>query len=286
MSINPQDSQKILLGFILFLIISIIWSSLFIIKNPYTYPTNFWLNFMMGFIFYIVVLMIDSTIAKLQLINTFQFIIIVLTTLLNAILVANTYRKFVTIPPHLITVIISLNGFASAHVVNYMLSFNVNKLKNSSPLQTYPQTTTRMTPPPQTTMMQTTMPPTTVMQTTMPPTTMMSTTMSPTTMMSTTRPLPGVPQLRSLNMDMYDFGAFDLAEERADGADNEYFRDYAAQYRDEEELNSGDDYVEDDYVEDDYVEDDYIEDDYIEDDYAEDDYAEDDYAEDDYIEDY
>ena len=261
MSINPQDSQKILLGFILFLIISIIWSSLFIVKNPYTYPTNFWLNFMMGFIFYIVVLMIDSTIAKLQLINTFQFIIIVLTTLLNAILIANTYRKFVTIPPHLITVIIALNGFASAHVVNYMMSFNVNKLKNPTSPQPTP-TTTRMT-----------MPPTTMMSTTMPPTTMMSTTMPPTTMMSTTRPMLGaVPQVRSIDTSMYDFGAFDLTEERADSPDNDYFRDFAAQYRDEEDLNSTDDYVEDDYEEEDYEEEDYEEEDYIEDDYIEEDY--------------
>ena len=263
MSINPQDSQKILLGFILFLIISIIWSSLFILKNPYTYPTNYWLNFMMGFIFYIVILMIDSTIAKLQLINTFQSILIILTIFLNAILIANTYRKFVTIPPHLVTVIISLNGFMSAHVVNYMLSFNINNFKKS----TQPPQTTRM----MTTMPPTTMPPTTMPLTTMPQTTMPQTTMPPTTRMTTmssTTKLPTIPQalpgqLRSLNMDMYDFGAFDLTEERADTPDSDYFRDFAAQYRDEEELNS--DYDEEDYDEEDFFE----EDDYIEDDFTE-----------------
>ena len=277
MSINPQDSQKILLGFILFLIISIIWSSLFILKNPYTYPTNYWLNFMMGFIFYIVILMIDSTISKLQLINTFQFILIVLTVILNSILIANTYRKFVTIPPHLVTVIISLNGFMSAHVVNYMLSFNINKLKNPTPHPTTTRMTTMpMTTMPPTTMSMTTMPPTTMSMTTMPPITMPPTTMSATTrpMTTTTSKMTGVPaalpsQLRSLDMDMYDFGAFDLAEERADSPDSDYFRDFAAQYRDEEELSS----VEDDYIEDDYVEDDFVEDDYVEDDFVEDDFV-------------
>ena len=264
MSINPQDSQKILLGFILFLIISIIWSSLFILKNPYTYPTNYWLNFMMGFIFYIVILMIDSTIAKLQLINTFQSILIILTIFLNAILIANTYRKFVTIPPHLVTVIISLNGFMSAHVVNYLLSFNVDKLKKQT--QSPPQTTRMMTTMPPTTMSTTTMSTTTMPTTTIPTTTMPTTTMPTTTTKLAQQVLPG--QLRSLNMDMYDFGAFDLTEERADTPDSDYFRDFAAQYRDEEELNS-DDYIEDDYIEDDFIEDDYAEEDYIEDDFTE-----------------
>ena len=294
--LSPSDSQKIVLVFTVLLIISIIWSSLFIIKNPYTYPSNFWLNFMGGFVAYIVVLLIDSTL-NLQIISIFQYVLLTISLILNAVVISNTYRKYVTIPVQIIPAIVSLNGFMSAHIINYMLS-----LKKSTP-QTKAQTiatttqgttqgTTRMTT--QGTTMITTKTPqgTTILTPAITTTTPQGTTivtpittkvpqgttmivntptMTPSPLLTPTpTPTPKLlsanlpTSLRSLNNDIYDFGAFDISEERADVSDMSYYTDYQAQLMDEEDLYVEDDYAEDDYIEDDYIEDDYVEDDYIE----------------------
>ena len=289
---NPQVSHKVLMGFILLSLITIVWTSYAIINNPYTFPAKFWLYFMTGFVTYVIILMIDN-ITNLELIKTFQYIVIAVSLLLNALLIANIYTKYFTLPPNIITVIIALNGFMSGYILNYMLSFDPNKLKKTS-IGTSPSVVGTLSP----SISGTTVTGTTVGKTVGTGTVTMAVTKSPTGTITltptvgtgttpistlTTTPaspgvVPNIPQARSLNTDVYDFGAFDLTEERADTPDSDYFRDFAAQYRDEEELNS-DDYIEDDYIEDDYIEDDYIEDDFIEDDYAEEDYIEDDFTE-------
>ena len=242
---QTNRNNKLLITALVFALVLLIWTSYSITNNPYSYPTRFWLYFMIGLVFFIVILMIDS-VTNMKLIKTFQYALLVLSIVLNLILIINVYRNTFVMPERLINLIVLLNGFIAGYLINYTLNFNIQETTTFTASMNCP------TPPP-------TMPMTTTMSTPMMTTPMMTT----TPMISTTRPVITTrpptaksitaSQLRSLDdasLANYDFGAFDpvLSEFRSDdGNDIDYFNDYDAQMEDIDEYEFGDNgYYEDD----------------------------------------
>lgn len=201
--------RKIILGLVILSIITIVWSSYSIINNPYTYPSRFWLYFMIGLVFYITTLMILS-ITNVEFVNTIQYIIMVFSLLFNVSILINVYTRYLEIPNNLITIIVLLNGFMFGFIINYLLTFKMSNFYKQINIPT-PMSTPSQTP-------------------------------SQTT---TKTPLPiALTQSRFLPDDLYDFGAF-TPPTSVRSAQDDYFTDYEAQMRDELGEINDEDYYDD-----------------------------------------
>lgn len=230
-------SNKAFIIFLVLALILIVWTSYSIINNPYSYPTRFWLYFMIGVVCLIVTLMIDN-VTNLQLIKTFQAILILVGVVLNIILIVNVYTKLFAMPEKLINLIVLFNGFMSGYLVNFMLNYNVQEVSTLTATVNCPGVVVTpgvsSTPMPTTPAM--TMTPRPMMQPQIMP-------MVPNPMMPQ-QMLP--PQVRALDdnkgMEKYDFGAFNPTLSSFRSADGqEYFNDYEAQLEDMQEFQDGED---------------------------------------------
>lgn len=117
---------------IIFVIISVCtWSSYIIFKNPYTYPTRFWLYFLLGLLAYIITLMIDN-LSNLKLLETFQYVIITLTIVFNLFIIINTYTKYLNIPSNLVNTIVFMTGFIVLYTLNFLISSTYKVTKTTT----------------------------------------------------------------------------------------------------------------------------------------------------------
>lgn len=234
-------SNKLFITFLVLALILVVWTSYSIINNPYSYPTRFWLYFMVGLVLFIVTLMIDNVV-NLQLVKTFQTMLLLLGVVLNVILIVNVYSKFFAMPEKLVNIVVLVNGFIAGYLVNFMLNYNVQEITTLTASIDCPTVTPTRSPSPPTPTPMRPMTPMMMQPQIMP--------MVPNPMMPQ-QMLP--PQVRALDdnkgMEMYDFGAFNPALSSFRSADGEeYSNDYNAQLEDMQEYQEGDrDYYEPTY---------------------------------------
>lgn len=237
---DPKVKQYIFIPFLIILMILMVFTSFSIITNPYTFPTRFWLFFIIGFIFYITVNMIenvtDVTTVAIELIS---YVIIAISILLNVFLITVYIGKWVDIPSSIVNVIVFVNGFSAGFILNYALTSTLIHKKISSQTQpvvakgggAYVVNPIVVNPPAN---------PPLANPTAAQPKPQLP--VQPRNIYYDQDPYRSVPTtvippaLAGIDMNKYDFGAFDISNSRSDIDDVEYYTDYFAQYQDEANL--------------------------------------------------
>ena len=208
----PITNKVVIMCIIATILIISVWSSYIIFNNPYTYPTRFWLYFLLGLLAYIITLMIDN-LTNFNLLDTFEYVILALTIVFNLFIIINTYTKYLNIPIHIVNITVFMTGFIILYTLNFIINFSD---------KTTPTTTT---------------------------TTTTATTPATVTTLASTPPT-GVQNRSNLIPDYGDDYGDDYADDygEADYAEQDYGEDYGEDYGDD----YGDDNAEQDYGEADY----------------------------------